>query len=153
MGTLEQNLLAGERIVFRTKKHVIVFFYPTLFALIAAYVTQYMASNPFLIKLEWLPMLAVLIFYAQVGLDYWMSEFAVTNKRVMMREGFFFRHANETRLTAISQINVYQSLIGQWLGYGAVIINAFGADDIFPTIAKPEAFKYQVNQQLDNSMK
>lgn len=152
MRSIEQNLLPEERIVFRTKKHLIVFVYPTLIALVAIWATPFMAGNEFLSKVKWVPSFIVLLFYAQVGLEYWCSDFAVTNKRVLMREGFFVRHANETRLSAISQVNIYQDLFGQMFNYGSIVINAFGADDFFSMVDKPEEFKRQVNRQLDSQL-
>ena len=86
---------------------------------------------------------------ASVWLEYITSEFAVTNKRIMMREGFFFRHMAEIRLNTLSQINVDQSLIGQMLGYGIVTLNAFGAFDAFTMIASPVQFQKVANEQLD----
>jgi uncharacterized membrane protein YdbT with pleckstrin-like domain len=117
--------------------------------LIAIYAYQYMHQNPLLARVEWLPMLAVLIFVASVWLEYITSEFAITNKRIMMREGFFFRHMAEIRLNTLSQINVDQSLVGQMLGYGIITLNAFGAFDAFTMISNPVQFQKVANEQLD----
>ena len=149
MSYIDRNLLPEERILFRTKKHIIVFFFPVILLFICIYATPYMSQNPILVKLVWAPWLVAGIFWAYVGLDYMTSEFAVTNKRVMMREGFFYRHANEMRLTTISQINIDQSLVGQLLNYGRITLNAFGAYDSFPMIANPNRFQKYVNEQLD----
>ncbi|RDI38056.1 PH domain-containing protein [Aquicella lusitana] len=149
MSYIDRNLLPDERILFRTKKHIIIFFLPAVWTLFSFYATYYMRSNPILIRLDWVPWLLALLFWGYVGLEYFFSEFAVTNKRVMMREGFFYRHTNETRLATISQINVGQSLIGQLLNYGSIYINAFGAYDAFSMIAQPFIFQKYVNEQLD----
>jgi uncharacterized membrane protein YdbT with pleckstrin-like domain len=149
MSYIDQNLLPDERILFRTRKHWIIFFFPIVWVIFSACATDYMRSNPLLIKFDWAPWLLALIFWGQVGLNWVTSEFAVTNKRVMMREGFFYRHANEMRISAISQINVDQSLLGQMLGYGVVSINAFGAYDGYSMIAQPFIFQKHVNEQLD----
>jgi uncharacterized membrane protein YdbT with pleckstrin-like domain len=85
-------------------------------------------------------------------LEYGTSEYVVTSKRVMMREGFFTRHTNEMRVGAISQVNVDQSLFGQILNYGTVSIQAFGAFDSFPMIARPIRFQQCVNEQLDRAV-
>jgi uncharacterized membrane protein YdbT with pleckstrin-like domain len=149
MSYIDKNLLQDERIQFRTKKHLIIFFFPVVWLIFSIYATDYMRSNPFLIKLAWVPWLLALIFWGYVWLEYVTSEFAVTNKRVMMREGFFNRHANEVRLSAISQVTIDQSLIGQLLNYGVVSINAFGAFDTYTMIDKPFAFQKNVNEELD----
>lgn len=149
MSYIDKNLLTDERILFRTRKHIIVFLIPVILLIFSVYATYYMNANPILFKVTWAPWLVTLIIWVYIGIDYLSSEFAVTNKRVMMREGFFYRHANETRLSAISQINVDQSLLGQLLDYGSVSINAFGAFDAFTMLAKPFVFQKCVNEQLD----
>lgn len=149
MSYIDRNLLPDEQILFRTKKHIIIFLFPLLVTLVSFYAIDYMHNNPMLIKLEWVPLLITFIFWANVGLEYMTSEFVVTSKRVMMREGFFNRHTNELRLTAISQVTVDQSIIGQLFNFGIVSINAFGAYDSFSTLSKPVEFQQSVNAQLD----
>jgi uncharacterized membrane protein YdbT with pleckstrin-like domain len=150
MSYIDRNLLSDERILFRVRKHYIIFFVPIVIALFSVYAANYMHNNLILAKLVFVPVLVALIVWAYVGLEYVTSEYAVTTKRVMMREGFFYRHANEVRLTTISQVKVDQSLLGQLLNYGTISINAFGAFDSFPLISHPFEFQKQVNQQLDN---
>lgn len=149
MSYIDRNLIPGERILFRTKKHLIIFFFPVAWAIFAIYASNYMHSQPILQKLDWLPGALGLFLWAYYGLDYLFSEYVVTNKRVMMREGFFFRHTNEMRIETISQVNVDQSLVGQLLNYGIVTLMAFGARDAFTSISRPNEFQRTVNQQLD----
>lgn len=149
MSYIDKNLLPDEQVIFRTKKSKLIFFYPLILLVFCGYATTYILSNPILEKIVLAPWVVVVIFWAYVGLEYLTSEYAVTNKRVMMREGFFTRHANETRLSAISQVNVEQSLLGMLLNYGIVSLNAFGAFDSFPMIARPFLFQKAVNEQMD----
>lgn len=153
MTYLDKNLLKDERILFRTKKHMIIFFLPIVWTIFSQFASTYMQADPILVKVQWAPWLLAFIFWSYVGLEYATSEFAVTNKRVMMREGFFYRHMNETRLTTISQVNSDQSLLGWMLNYGTVSINAFGAYDAFTLVAKPIVFQKFVNEELDKSLK
>ena len=153
MSYIDRNLLPDERILFRTKKHLIIFFFPVVWTIFSIYASDYMNANPILSKMVWAPWVVALIFWCSVWLNYMTSDYAVTNKRLMMREGFFVRHANEMRLTTISQVNVDQSLPGQLLNYGVVSINAFGAYDSFTMIANPFAFQKVVNEQLDKMVK
>ena len=149
MSYIDRNLLPDERILFRTRKHIIIFLFPLLFLIFSIYAGVYIRSNPILVRLEWAPWLVTAIWWAAVGIEYTTSEFAVTNKRLMMREGFFYRHALEMRLATISQVNIVQSLLGQLLDYGAIMINAFGANDSFSYIGKPYLFQKYVNEELD----
>jgi len=149
MSYIRNNLLPDEQIIFYTQKHIIIFLYPVLLTIIAIAAYFYMQGNPILPAVSWAPMLIALIFWAYAALEFGFSEFAVTNKRVMMREGFFTRHANEMRIQAISQVNIEQGLLAQMLGYGTVAINAFGAFDNYTIIANPVMFQRTVNEQLD----
>lgn len=153
MGYIDKNLLPGEQIIFRTRKHLIIFFYPLLVALLCAYFTSFMQANAILMNVAWAPAVVAFIFGFSVWLNYITSDFAITDKRVMMREGFFYRHANEVRIATISQVNVDQSLLGQILNYGTVSINTFGAFDAYTLIAKPMLFQKYVNGQLDKIAK
>lgn len=149
MSYIDRNLLPDERIVFRTKKHLIIFSMPVLVLIFSAYIATFMGNNPILEHVQWVPWVVTLLIWGCVGLNYYSSEFAVTNKRVMMREGFITRHSNELRLSAISQVNVDQNLIGQMLNFGTVSINAFGAADGYTIIDHPNVFQKAVNEQLD----
>lgn len=149
MSYLDRNLLPDEKILFRTKKHVIIFLVPIIWTIFSIYAYSYMRTNPLLVKLDWGPWVVIFIFLGHAFLEYTFSEFAVTTKRIMMREGFFYRHSNEMRLTTVSQVNIDQSLLGQLLNYGIVSINAFGAFDAYPMIARPFVFQKHVNEQLD----
>lgn len=153
MNDIAKNLLSDERILFRTKKHVIIFFNPVFFTILSVIATYYMSANEILFKLQWVPWLVTLIFWGYMWLEYVFSDFAVTDKRVMMREGFFHRHANELRLTTISQVNVDQNLLGVMLNYGTVSLNAFGVFDTYTYIARPNQFQKYINAQLDLLMK
>lgn len=149
MSYIDRNLLPGEQILFRTRKHLIIFFYPIILTIFAIYAQQYMHDNFILARVEWAPALIVLIYWGFILLEYATSEFVVTSKRIMMREGFFIRHSTELRINSISQINVDQNLVGQMLDYGTVSLNAFGAYDAFYMIAHPFLFQKYANEQLD----
>jgi uncharacterized membrane protein YdbT with pleckstrin-like domain len=151
MSYIDKNLLPDEKIVFRTKKHKIIFLTPVILLVLAIIATDYMQANPILVNFLWAPWVVAFIYWSYISIEYFTSDFVVTNKRVMMREGFFVRHTNEMRLSSISQVNVDQSLLGQILNYGIVSINAFGAFDRFPIVSRPFAFQQSVNQQIDKA--
>lgn len=153
MGYIDRNLLPDEQIILRTKKHLIIFFYPMVWLILSVFSTIYMKNNYILVNVIWAPWVVGGIFWAAVALEYFSSDFAVTNKRIMMREGFFYRHANEMRLSTISQVNVDQSPLGQLLGYGIVTIQAFGAIDSFSVIANPFGFQRAAQLEMDKQAK
>lgn len=150
MSYIEKNLLDGEQIIYRTKKHFIIFLVPVILTIM----TVFFYTNPILAQIAWIAGLATLISWANQALTYVTSEYVITNKRLMMKEGFFFRRANEMRLTTITNVAITQSLLGQLLNYGSLIINSFGGvDDVFSLIDHPFAFQKQVQAQLDKTSK
>ena len=149
MSYIDKNLLPDEQILFRTKKHIIIFSYPIFWTVLSIVATLYLRNDYLLQNIIWAPWLVTLIFWIYTWLEYITSDFVVTNKRVMMKEGFFIRHTNELRISAVSQVSVNQSLLGQMLDYGIVSINAFGGYDSFSVISRPVLFQKYVNEELD----
>jgi uncharacterized membrane protein YdbT with pleckstrin-like domain len=103
-----------------------------------------------------IPTIAFTVAAIFTGIQQWItyitSDFAVTNLRVIMREGFFIRRITDTRLNTISHVSIDQSLLGQFLNYGTVVINGFGgSQDSFVLVATPNEFQKSVQRQLLNS--
>lgn len=153
MGYVDRNLLPDERILFRTRKHYIIFLVPAILTILCFLLSIYLYDSSIFMFVEWVFWTVVLIWWCYKWLEYYFSEFAVTNKRVMMREGLVTRHTNEMRVSTISQVNVDQDIVGQLLDYGRVSINAFGAFDSYSLIAHPGRFQKFVNEQVDKAVK
>lgn len=148
MSYIDKNLLTDERILFRTKKSLIIFLIP--FCWTVAAIACLMSSNPIVTKIAIVPALASIFFWLNQLINYVSSDFAITNKRILMREGFFYRHTNDTRLTTIANVTVNQSLLAQFLNYGTIFINTFGGEaDPFSEINNPNAFKKVLQEQID----
>lgn len=143
------RLLPEEVVVFQTRKHKIIFFVPVALTLAALYAYPFFIHNPMLEKIIWGLFVVPAIFFGYTLVEYMTSIFIVTNKRIMMREGFFTRHTNETLLTSISQVTVDQNIVAQLLNYGTVTVNAFGASDTFVMIASPYRFQQALNEQVN----
>jgi uncharacterized membrane protein YdbT with pleckstrin-like domain len=152
MSYIDKNLLSDEQIIYRTKKHFIIFLMPVIWVIVT--ISFLVNSNPYITYFAFLPGIVALISWLNMLLTYATSDFVVTNKRIMMKEGFFFRHTADVRLSTVAQVSATQSLLGQLLGYGAVFVNAFGAPtDSFTEIADPVQFQKQVQEQLNKTTK
>ncbi len=148
MSYLDRNLLDGEQILFRTKKHWIVFFPPVFWALVTVF-CYYQTNIPVLQTIAFLPAILTVLYLCNQLFVYFFSEFAITNIRVVMREGFFFRRTNDTRLSALANVDVVQGIVGQALNYGTVFINTFGGErDPYTDIDSPIQFKNILQDQL-----
>ena len=90
-----------------------------------------------------------LIVAGLLGLSRWIisrtSEFAVTNKRVVIKVGLIRRHTLELLLAKVESIGVEQAVLGRILGYGTiVVVGTGGTRESFTNIAQPLEFRKQV---------
>lgn len=152
MSYVDKHLLENEKVLFRTHKHIIIFLIPLLWSVCSIYISYYMYMNPILTNLVFVPWFLACVFWIYATIAYFLSEFAVTDKRVIMREGLFNKHIAELRISTISQVNVNQSVFGQLFNYGTVTLNAFGASDSFYLIDQPYNFQKHVNAELDRKL-
>lgn len=147
MGYVDDHLLPGERIVYRGYLHKLAYLGPILLAivLIAAGYFSINTSTALAIALFVLA-LAPLVW---AWINYTSSEFAVTNKRVIIKVGFIQRRTLETMLGKVEGIGVDQTLLGRLLGYGTLTVTGTGGTkEPFPRIASPLEFRRQVQAQV-----
>lgn len=94
----------------------------------------------------WVGVIVFFLLAALVGLLAYLrvrtSEFAVTNKRVLIKVGVLSRRSLELLLTKIEGIGVNQDITGRVLDFGTiVVIGTGGTKEPFKNIAKPLAFR------------
>ena len=150
MSSLDAQLLAGERIIRRTRPHWIVFGGPLLVALagVALGVVLQITQRDYWYAGAAVVGLALLLAIGP-ALRYLSSEFAITDKRVVARLGLLQRRSLETLLSKIEAIEVEQDLTGRLLGYGTlVIIGTGGTRERIPRIPAPLEFRRQVQSQI-----
>ncbi len=84
--------------------------------------------------------------------DWRTSEFAVTNKRVLIKTGWIRRHSLETLLTKVEAIGVEQGIFGRALDYGTIIVSGTGGSkEVFHMIDSPMMFRRRVHDQISAS--
>ena len=79
------------------------------------------------------------------------SEFAVTNKRVILKKGLYKRETLELMLNKTEGIKIQQGIWGRLLGYGTLIVTTGGASNAFKLVASPQKFRKEINEQIENS--
>ncbi len=80
-----------------------------------------------------------------VWLRYHSSEFAVTDKRVIIKVGILHRRTLEMLLSKVEAISVDQGLAGRMLDYGTiVVVGSGGTRESFERIAGPLEFRRAV---------
>jgi uncharacterized membrane protein YdbT with pleckstrin-like domain len=145
MGYVESNLLPNEHVTYRARVHRIIYLLPVCVLIIALVVA--LASG------SWIAggVLGVigLIMMVPPWIRSISSEFAVTNKRVLVKVGLVRRHSLELLLQKVEGIGVDQGILGRILGYGTITVSGTGGTrEAFRMIARPLEFRRQVQASL-----
>lgn len=150
MGYVERHLLPGERVVYRTRLHWVLFVKPVLLTLVGVLLTVVLrqVADP-----AWLWMIGAAIFVAGAG--WWLvhyvevmtSEFAVTSSRLILKVGLISRYTTELLLTKVESIGVQQGLTGRVLNFGDLTVTGTGgAREVFRRVRDPIGFRNHVQQ-------
>ncbi len=78
------------------------------------------------------------------------SEFAVTNKRVVIKTGIISRETLELNLSKIESVGVEQGFFGRIFGRGAIIVKGTGGtSEVFKSLGNPLGFRRAVEEAID----
>ncbi len=137
MGYIDEKLQEGEQVVYRTKRHPAGIMFP-IFVIVIAFV--FFGRSVLGI------VLAVLAGVWLAGeLAQRAGEFGVTQKRVLMKGGFFRKTTVDTPLEQIAGVQVTQSFLGRKLGYGTVLVRGKdGGSNTFSAVNHPWDFANRV---------
>lgn len=148
MSYVDEHLLPGERVVYRAHLHKLTFV-----GLIAIAIALLIAGSVLLGNAE--PIISIALFAAALIPLLWAyvaynsSEFAVTDKRVIIKVGFIQRRTVETMLSKVEGIEVNQGILGRLLDFGTITISGTGGTkEAFRNIAAPLEFRRQVHGQI-----
>jgi uncharacterized membrane protein YdbT with pleckstrin-like domain len=146
MSYVESNLLPNERVTYWAKLHWIIFTTPVLLLLIAI-------ALAILFPAHWIIYGVVaavgLVLLIPPWIDSISSEFAVTDKRVLVKVGLIRRHSLELLLQKVEGIGVDQTLLGRILGYGTItVVGTGGTKEAFRMISNPLEFRRQVQASI-----
>ena len=68
-----------------------------------------------------------LILLIRAAFDQWVTEIAVTDRRVISKRGFIRRETTEMHMDKVESVDVKQSVLGRILDYGDVEIRGVGS--------------------------
>lgn len=143
MGYIDQNLVAGETVVYRTHLHWTVFLAPVFWLFVALFA---LAANP---QVGAIILGGVVLVALWSYIEFVSSEFGLTNKRVLVKVGFVRRHTVEMQLSKVESIAVNQGIFGRIFGYGTLVITGSGGTrEVFHRIAMPLEFRKRVQEEI-----
>jgi uncharacterized membrane protein YdbT with pleckstrin-like domain len=154
MGYVERHLLPGERVLYKTRLHWVLFARPLLVTLIGAglaVAVRYLDAQAEAARWAGWIGLGIMAIGLLWGFVHWVelrtSEFAVTTTRVIFKVGLVARYTTELLLTKVESIGVQQSLTGRILDYGDLtVIGTGGTREVFRRVRDPISFRNYVQQ-------
>ena len=136
--------MPGESVIYQAKLHWIVYAWAAVLggSGVAFLVAGAPAAAP-----------GAMLLAGIVGLvayvKYLTSEFAVTDRRVLMKVGWIRRRSVETLLGKVEAIAIEQGIGGRLLDYGTIVVTGTGGTrERFDRIATPLEFRRQVQAQI-----
>jgi uncharacterized membrane protein YdbT with pleckstrin-like domain len=149
VGYVDKHLLTDERVVYRSRQHWVVFTGPVLLLAVAV-LPLVISRNNAMLGVSSVVLLTALIWIVARAIARASAEFAVTNKRVVVKLGTIRRRTVEMLLSKVEEIGVNQSVIARVLGYGTVVIvGTGGSKEVFMLIVDPLEFRRQVHEQIE----
>lgn len=146
MSYVDSQLLPGETVRYRARLHKGIFTATgVLGALTVAALVGAMAAGHWWWVLVGVTAAITAVAFGRAWVTYTTSEFAVTDKRVVIKVGWIRRRTLETMLSKVEGIGVDQSLTGRMLGFGSIEVTGTGGTrEEFTRIADPLEFRRQV---------
>jgi uncharacterized membrane protein YdbT with pleckstrin-like domain len=141
MSYVERVLQPGEQVRHVSSIHWIVYWPGVAVALLA--VAAYWFGETRLLPRVWqytsyaLAFVAVILVFRE-WYQWWITEIAVTNRRVIYKKGWIRRHTNEMNMDKVESVQVDQSILGRMFDFGTVKILGTGEGfEALRTIAGP----------------
>jgi hypothetical protein len=165
MSYIERNLLENEQIVRQGHRHWIVFVWPIIWLTIGLILlmpnvvklgvdiipVQFVSLINVTVfqKLIFLPFLLGMVTGIGAVLNYFVSEIALTNIRVLMKIGLIKRVSIEIPLRNVATIRVVQGLWGRLFNYGTIEICDVGnVCLIFRRLVEPVLFRSEIEEEM-----
>jgi uncharacterized membrane protein YdbT with pleckstrin-like domain len=97
-----------------------------------------------------LGMLLTLINTVIAIIEYFYTEVAVTNKRVLAKKGILHRKSIEILLSQLEGVSVDQTFFGRILGYGTLVLTGSGGTkENFGSISMPFELHKHILEQIE----
>lgn len=152
MSYINRHLLPGEHVTYRTRLHWKLYLGPLALGLLVLLPLAIWALSSDHQVLALIPAVAALGVFLAAFIRRRTSEFAVTNKRVILKLGVLNTRSVELLLPKIEGIAVTQSLAGRLFGFGAIVLTGSGGtQEPFTGIQAPLDFRQAVQAATEGS--
>jgi uncharacterized membrane protein YdbT with pleckstrin-like domain len=148
MSYIKANLNSGEKINNFTKPSIKPVIVQTVILLPVIFFSSYVIFEGATIASIIGTVLIVGLILVFEMIKIYVSEFAITNKRVISKLGLIRRDVEEMNLKSIESVNLKQSIIGRILNYGSIIISGRGSSQVtFKDIDDPVLIRKKIKHK------
>jgi uncharacterized membrane protein YdbT with pleckstrin-like domain len=131
MSYVNSVLQPGERIIMRGHLHWIVYWHAILFLVLGVVLVAWESSSRMGDGIISFTTIAFGVLFVVAFLhgwfQRWITEIAVTDRRVIYKRGFITRHTVEMNMDKVASVDVDQSILGRMLDYGTVHVIGTGS--------------------------
>src|SRR6185295_9477034 len=130
MSYVNSVLQPGERVIMRGRLHWIVYWQAILFLVLGIVLVVWESADAWGGMLR--PATAIafgalfVLSFAHAWFIRWITEIAVTDRRIIYKRGFINRHTEEMNMDKVASVDVDQSILGRLLDYGSVHVIGTG---------------------------
>ena len=148
MSYIKANLNSGEKINNFTKPSIKPVIVQTVILFPVIFFSSYVIFEGATIASVIGTVLIVGLILVFEMIKIYVSEFAITNKRVISKLGLIRRDVEEMNLKSIESVNLKQSIIGRILNYGSIIISGRGSSQVtFKDIDDPVLIRKKIKHK------
>jgi uncharacterized membrane protein YdbT with pleckstrin-like domain len=130
MSYVNSVLQPGERIVVRGRLHWIVYWHAIVLLVLGLLMLGWeraMGAEGMLIQVTGVVVVVVVAVASfNAWFTRWITEIAVTNRRIIYKRGFIMRRTAEMNMDKVASVDVDQSVLGRMLDYGTVHVVGAG---------------------------
>ena len=124
-------LQPGETIIGSGRLHWIIYCWAIVFLVIGSVLVwlgyRYVPESDFVIAITAAIFGALFVAtFLYAWFIRWITEFAVTNRRVISKRGFIWRKTEEMNMDKVETVDINQTILGRLLGYGSIRITGTG---------------------------
>jgi uncharacterized membrane protein YdbT with pleckstrin-like domain len=140
---VDESLGANERVVMRGRWPIVYWALTWLvLGAFAALAAGAFAWAPGLILFPLIVLAIGAYFFIAPAVRMLTTEFAVTDRRVILKWGWLNRRTAELAVESVESVQLNQSIWGRLFGYGRLIVTGTGDAHIrFPPMAEPVKFR------------
>jgi uncharacterized membrane protein YdbT with pleckstrin-like domain len=146
MSYVNSVLQPGERIIIRGHLHWIVYWHAILFLVLGIVLVSWEKAGGMGEGMISYTAIAFAVLFVLSFLHgwfiRWITEIAVTDRRIIYKRGFINRHTEEMNMDKVASVDVDQSILGRILDYGTLHVIGTGGSQPTDDGAKPRGIEH-----------